>query len=47
MGGTDACVASMGVFILLPKKVLGSRGRRLLIEGLSIPIAYLVITVWR
>jgi len=37
----------MGVFILLPRKVLGSRGRWLLIAGLSIPIVYLVLAVWR
>ena len=39
-----ACTAT---FILPGKKDLGGRGRWLLIEGLSIPIAYLVIAVWR
>jgi len=37
----------MGVFILLPRKGLGGRGRRLLIAGLAVPVVYLLLAVWR
>ena len=40
-------LACTGIFILPGKKGLGGRGRWLLIAGLSIPIAYLMLVVWR
>ena len=40
-------LACTGIFIITGKKGLGGRGRWLLIAGLTIPIVYLVLTVWR
>ena len=40
-------LACTGIFILPGKKGLAGRGRWLLIIGLSIPIVYLALVVWR
>ena len=40
-------LACTGIFIIPGKKGLGGRGRWLLIAGLTIPIVYLLLTVWR
>jgi hypothetical protein len=40
-------LACTGIFIITGKKGLGGRGRWLLITGLSVPIIYLILTIWR
>jgi hypothetical protein len=40
-------LACTGIFIIPGKKGLGGRGRWLLVAGLSIPIVYLAMAVWR
>ncbi|MEJ2580694.1 MAG: PepSY-associated TM helix domain-containing protein [Acidobacteriota bacterium] len=40
-------LACTGIFIIPGKKGLGGRGRWLLLAGLTIPLVYLVLVVWR